>query len=347
MKAVVFTGEGRVSVEDVPQPVVKEASDALVRITRSAICGSDLHLLSGKTPGMRPGGVIGHEFVGEVTEAGPEADVPEGSRVLGSFLIACGSCTACLSRRYNFCARRRALGLGTLTGDLDGAQAGYVRVPDASVNLKVLEGGLESLGDEEALFCGDVLATGVYAADLAEGPAGSIAAVIGAGPIGLFTAEMLRARGRRVLIVDTDPTRVEFAAGAGFESVEAADDAPRLMTEATRGEPVETVVEAVGSIAAFKTAMRCVGDGGRVVVIGVYGAERYELPMGMAWVRGLELRFGGMANVQATWDEALRAVRAGDIEPAGIITHRLPLERAEEGYELFAAREAMKVVLTP
>ena len=119
-----FTGPGRVAVEDVPAPGVAEPGDVVVEVARTAICGSDLHLLHGKTPGMRPGSVIGHEFVGRVREAGASVtSVQEGDWVLGSFLIACGECSHCRSRRFNYCERRRALGLGSLTGDLDGAQA--------------------------------------------------------------------------------------------------------------------------------------------------------------------------------------------------------------------------------
>ncbi|MDQ4025541.1 MAG: zinc-binding dehydrogenase, partial [Actinomycetota bacterium] len=109
----------------------------------------------------------------------------------------------------------------------------------------------------------------------------------------------------------------------------------------------DVVGEAVGAVAAFKAALRCARDGGRIVVVGVYGAERYDLPMGMAWVRGLQVRFSGMANVQAHWGAALDAVAAGAFDPAAIVTHRIPLDDAERGYELFAAREAMKVVMTP
>lgn len=350
MKAVVFAGAGRVAVEDVPLPRIAEPGDVVVEVHRTAICGSDLHLLNGKTPGMAPGSVIGHEFTGRVHEAGSEVTlVASGDLVLGSFLIACGRCSHCAARRFNFCTGRRALGLGSLTGDLDGAQAEYVRVPLADVNVKRLPGDSGDAGEERALFAGDILATGFYAAALGEVRPGETVAVVGAGPVGLFCALAARTAGARVLVLDVDPARVEFAfATYGLEGAVAESDreAATAVGDLTGG-PADVVFEAVGHTSAFKTSLRCARDGGRVVVVGVYGAERYELPMGMAWVRGLRLSFTGMANVQAHWEETLEAVERGAFDPTRVITHRMKLDDAEKGYELFAAREAMKVVMTP
>lgn len=348
MKAVVFAGPGQVRIDDVPAPEIREPRDAIVRVTKTAICGSDLHLLSGKTPGMRTGGVIGHEFVGTVESLGKEAsEHVEGARVLGSFLIACGRCTQCASRRFNLCLQRRALGLGTLTGDLDGAQAEYVRVPDSDVNLKPLSGALAGLDDEHALFGGDIMTTGFYAAALTGAAEGASVVILGAGPIGLFTAAALERRGARPLVLDVDPTRVAGAQELGYEAVEAGEDPEATVRGVTGGELADVAVEAVGSTMAFRSALRVVGDGGRVVVIGVYGSERFDLPMGKVWIRGLDVRFSSMTNIHAHWDEALIAAAKGEIDPTRLISHRLPLEEAERGYELFGARAARKVVLTP
>lgn len=350
MRAVVFTGSG-VKVDDVAEPSIQEGGDALVMVKKTAICASDLHVVHGKTPGMREGGVIGHEFVGQITQLGNEvARHHEDTRVLGSFLIACGTCSSCIARRFNHCKNRRALGLGTLTGDLDGAQAEMVRVPNADINLRTLSGGLAGLSDEEALFAGDVLATGFYAAALAGIERGDTVVVIGAGPVGMFCATAAQRHDpKRVLILDTDPSRVEFAKRElGLDAIDISSmDAQAAVAGQTNGEMADAAIEAVGSIDAFKSAMKCVRDGGRVAVVGVYGTERYELPMGMVWVRGLDLRFAGMANVQDQWDDALLAVAKGDIDPTKIITHRLSLDEAEQGYELFESRAATKVVLTP
>ena len=350
MRAVVFTGSG-VKVDEVPDAKVQEPGDALVAVKKTSICASDLHLLSGKTPGMREGGVIGHEFVGQILELGTAVSRHhEDTRVLGSFLIACGTCAACIARRFNHCSNRRALGLGQLVGDLDGAQAELVRVPDADVNLRTLSGGLAGLSDEEALFGGDVLATGFYAAALAGIERDETVVVIGAGPVGMFCAAAAKRRDpKRVLVLDVDKARVKFAKEKlGLEAIDVSKtEAQNAVAGATDGAMADVAIEAVGSIDALKSAMKCVRDGGRITVIGVYGTERYEMPMGRVWVRGLDLRFSGMANVQGHWEDALLAAAKGDLDPTAIITHRIPLDEAEKGYGLFSSRKATKVVMTP
>jgi alcohol dehydrogenase len=347
MRAVVYQGGGRVHVEDVAQPAIQDPADALVAISLSAICGSDLHLLDGKTPGARRGTVLGHEYVGRVVDLGEAAGLSRGDRVVGSFLIACGACRECDASRFNFCLNRRALGLGALTGDLDGAQAEYVRVPNARLNTHPLP---DRLDDEHALFAGDILATGFYATALGQISSEDNVVVIGAGPVGLCCALAVQhAAPRHLLVLDSDPKRVAFAGErVGVEAADVSETAAEaIVNGATEGAKADVVIEAVGSIPAFKSALKCARDGGRVIVVGVYGAERYELALGMSWVRGLNIRFAGMANVQAHWEEALAALARDELDPTRIITHRLPLEEAESGYEMFRARDAMKVVLTP
>jgi 2-desacetyl-2-hydroxyethyl bacteriochlorophyllide A dehydrogenase len=347
MRAVVFAGDGKVRIDDVPAPQVREPNDAVVEVSLSAICGSDLHLLHGKTPGMRIGGVIGHEFVGTVTDAGGDVSAFEpGDKVLGSFLIACGRCAACRRDRFNHCEDRRALGLGSLTGDLDGAQAESVRIPEADVNLLKLD---DSAPDEAALFGGDVLATAYYSVEMMEIAEGETVAVFGGGPVGLLTAAAARARGGRPIVLDQDPSRVAFARER--LELDAGDvsqfEPTSVVSEFTLGRMADVAIDVVGAVAAFKTALRCIAPGGRVGIVGVYGAERAEVSMGQLWIRGVDLRFAGMANVQAHWRAALDDVRSGKIDPTSVITHRLRLEDAVEGYELFESREAMKVTLRP
>ncbi len=346
-----FADGGTVRVDDVERPSLTDDRDAIVAVRKTAICGSDLHLLDGKTPGMRPGAVIGHEFIGTIAELGDKVIRHyEDTRVLGSFLIACGDCRHCNARRFNFCTNRRALGLGTLTGDLDGAQAEYVRVPNADVNLRSLSGGLSGLTDEEALFGGDILATGFYAAALSDIARGDVVVVIGAGPVGLFCAVAAQKFApAQVMVLDRDPARVKFASDEmGLHAIDVSTTDPQAeVAAATNGAMADVAIDAVGAVDAVKTGMKCVRDGGRVTVVGVYGTERYELPMGVAWVRGIDLRFAGMANVHAHWDDALLSVAKGQFDPTKAITHRLPLDDAVEGYELFKNRDAMKVVLTP
>jgi 2-desacetyl-2-hydroxyethyl bacteriochlorophyllide A dehydrogenase len=348
MRAVVYAGPGEVRVEDVREPRVIDPDDAVVAVETTAICGSDLHVVAGKTPGMRIGGVLGHEYVGVVQDAGRDiARHRPGDRVLGSFLISCGACGACMRRQFNFCSRRRALGLGSLSGNLDGAQAELVRVPSADLNLLSLGPRLDN---ERALFCGDILATGFYAAALAEIDSSKRVVVMGAGPVGLCCALAARRLGpERLLVCDADPTRTAFAhSRLGFDVVDASSqDTQEVVAGWTDGAMADVVIEAVGAVPALKTALRCACDGGQIVIVGVYGKERYDLPMGVAWIRGLNLRFSGMANVHAHWGDALDAVASDEIDPTSLITHRLPLDDAPEGYDLFRERRALKVLMTP
>lgn len=344
---MVYAGDGTIRLDDVPEPSVREPGDAVVDISLSAICGSDLHLLHGKTPGMQAGSVIGHEFVGTVVDAGTDVErFQNGQRVLGSFLIACGRCPACSRSRFNHCHNRRALGMGSVAGDLDGAQAERVRVPDAETNLFHLE---DQVSDEAALFGGDVLATAYYAVSLLEIDDGESVAVFGGGPVGLLTAAAARARGARPLVLDQDAARVAFARDRfGLDAGDVGRyEAQSLVSEFTDGVMADVTIDAVGSVPAFKTALKCTTPGGRVGVVGVYGAERAEVSMGQLWIRGFDIRFAGMANVQAHWEHALHDVQTGAIDPTAVVTHRLPLDEAEKGYELFESRAAMKVVLKP
>ena len=350
MRAVVFAGDGQVRVEDKPAPKIEEPRDAIVRVRAASICGSDIHAIDGKVPDVRVGSTIGHEFVGEVADTGDAVEGFGETRVVGSFLIACGECRACTARRFNFCSNRRALGLGPFNGDLEGSQADYVRVPNADVNLRVLAGPHEQLTNEQALFAGDILATGAYAAHIAGISNSDVVAVIGAGPVGLFCALAAQAAGAaRVLVLDVESDRVAFARDVmGLEALDVSEIDPQAAVNgATEGALADIAMDAVGALPAFKSAVKVVRDGGRIVVVGVYASERYELSMGMAWLRGLDIRFAGMANVQAHWDDVLNAVAAGQIDPTPAITHHLSLDDAEQGYELFRSKQATKVVLTP
>ncbi len=351
MRAVVYAGDGKVRVDDVAEPKIQEPGDAIIEITKSAICGSDLHILTGKTPGMPEGAVMGHEFVGTVSEVGDAVlrHKPD-ARVVGSFLIACGECSACEAQRFNFCGHRRALGFGPLTGDLAGSQAEYVRIPNADLNLHQIAGGYEDLSDEQALFSGDILTTGFYGAAISDIQKDDFVVVVGAGPVGLFcAAAALRFSPAKVLVLDADSNRAAFARDE--MSLDAFDvsgsDPNSIVKEATGGAMADVAIEAVGHVSAFETCMGVIRPGGRITVIGVYGMDRYEMPMGLCWVQGMDVRFGGMCNVQAHWDDALLSVAKGEVDPTKIVTHRLPLDDAEEGYELFQSRQALKVVLTP
>lgn len=346
MRAVVFEDVGRVRVADVADPVIEEPGDAVVRVTLCAICGSDLHFLHGKAP-VGPGEGLGHEAVGVVEAVGDAVvRVRPGDRVVVAFNIACGACWFCRHGQTQLCDDFRNLGAGEFGGSLPGAQAERVRIPTADVNLLAIPTDVD---DEHALFVGDILTSGVYAASLGEIGRDDVVAVVGAGPVGYFCAQAARSRGAaRVFALDIDPTRLERAAAAGVEPIDVTRRHPvSVLSDATQGRGADVVIEAVGSVAAFQTAVDVVRRGGRVVVLGVYASETVELQLGVYWARAIQLRFAGITPVHAWWDRAMASVAEGRIDPIAIVSHRLPLADAARGYELFDRREATKVLLVP
>jgi 2-desacetyl-2-hydroxyethyl bacteriochlorophyllide A dehydrogenase len=346
VRAVVFEGVGRVAVRDVPEPRVEEPGDAVVRVRRAAICGTDLHFLHGRTP-YDPGVALGHEAVGVVEAVGEGVrGVRPGDRVVVAFDNACGACWFCRAGQTQLCEDLLMIGGGPFTGGLPGAQAELVRVPRADVNLLPVPGDVD---DERALFVGDVLATGVHAAALGEVGEGTSVAVVGAGPVGLLAGAAARARGAEpVLVLDLEARRLEVAARLGLVPVDVGSRNPQTAVEAaTGGRGADVAIDAVGRPEAFETAVDVARRGGTVVVVGVYAGETAEVQLGVYWARALTLRFSGLCPVHARWEEAMAAVREGRIDPLPLVSHRLPLEEAPRGYELFGRREATKVVLVP
>ncbi len=346
MRAVVYEDVGRVVVADVREPTLQEPDDAIVRVRLAAICGSDLHFLHGKAP-LAPGEQIGHEAVGVVEAVGPDVRaVGVGDRVAVSFVIACGACWFCRAGQTQLCEGFRNLGAGIFGGGLGGAQAELVRVPHADVNLLPLP---EELEDERALFLGDVLTTGVYAAGVAEVGPGQTVAVVGAGPVGFFAAQAALARGAEAVhVLDVLPDRLALAERVGAVPVDVGARNPQMALAAATGDRgADVVIEAVGHPSAFETALDVVRRGGRVAVVGMYAGEQVQAPLGVWWARALDLRFAGICPVQAWWGRAMEDLLAGRIDPLPLVSHRLPLEQAPLGYELFASRRATKVLLVP
>jgi len=347
VRAVVFAGPGEVSVSSLPEPAAVEPGDALVRVTAAGICGSDLHVLHGRIPGMTPGSVLGHEFVGVVEATAPGVTrVHAGARVVGSFLVPCGRCWYCQRRLYGRCEEQRVFGYGTFFGDLAGAQAEYVRVPNADLALHPLE---PQLDDEQALFAGDIFTTGLEVATEGGIHPGDTVAVIGCGPVGLMAiqaaATFLPAR---LLAVDTVASRLAMAARFGAEPIDAAAvDVPTAVRERSGDRGADVVLECVGAIPALDTAVDSVRRGGRVSVIGVHTEPRWALGLTVAFVNAVDIKFCGTANVPGRWDRALELIRDGAADPSAIISHRLSLQEAVEGYRLFDSRQALKVVLRP
>jgi threonine dehydrogenase-like Zn-dependent dehydrogenase len=346
VRAVVFEGVGAVGVREVPDPVIQDAADAIVRVTRTAICGSDLHFFHGKAP-VEPGETLGHEAVGVVEAVGDAAQrFRVGDRVVVAFDIACGACWFCREGQTQLCDDFRNLGAGTFGGGLAGAQAERVRIPVADVNLLGIP---DAVDDEHALFVGDILTTGMYGAALAGIQPSDVVAVVGVGPVGFFCVQAARMMGAaRVFALDREPDRLALAAQVGAEPVNVRDRHPATaLAEATEGRGADVVIEAVGSPPAFETAVDVVRRGGRVVVVGMYAGESVQVQLGVYWARALDLHFAGICPIHAWWERAMAAVVQGRIDPMPIISHRLPLLDAAHGYDLFYRREATKVILIP
>ena len=346
MRAVVFAEAGLVRMDDVPEPELLEPTDAIVRVTRAAICGSDLHFFHLKAP-VAPGDVMGHEAVGVVEAVGDGVNgFAPGDRVVVAFDIACGTCWFCRRGQSQLCEDSAILGGGTFGGDLPGAQAERVRVPWADTNLL---GVPDEVPDDAAVFVGDVLTTGFYAASLAEPDPDDVVAVLGMGPVGLLTVQALRALGvRTVLALDRESDRLALAEAFGATPVNIAERNAQTAVEGfTEGRGADIVLDAVGHPAAFESAIDVVRRGGRVVVVGMYAGETVELQLGVYWARALDVRFAGLCPVHAWWERAMAQVQAGAMDPLPLISHRLPLEDAPRGYELFDRREATKVLLAP
>lgn len=349
MRGLVYKDIGKVEVEEVPDPKIEEPADAIVRITTAPICGSDLHLYHGRVPGLMPGTVIGHELVGVVEETGSEVTkVKKGDRVVGSFLIPCGECWWCQRGEYNNCdnGNLQLLGYGIFSGDLQGAQAEKIRMPRADLSLLLIG---DDLTDEQAVFAGDILTTGCYAAKLASIEEGDAVAVLGCGPVGLFTLQYCKLYKPGILAaIDSVPDRLAMAERLGARPIDLSKKNPVMAMEAlTEGRGADIAIDCVGSETAFRSGYETLRSGGHFVVVGVYVELEYGFPLGEAWRKNIEITFSGVTPVPRYWEEALEAVRRGDVDPTVIISHTLPLDEGAKGYELFESKQATKVVLKP
>jgi threonine dehydrogenase-like Zn-dependent dehydrogenase len=346
MRAVVFDDIGVVRVADVPDPTVQRPTDAVIRVERSAICGTDLHFLHGRTP-IDPGGVLGHEAAGTVEAVGDAiTSVRPGDRVVASFHVACGRCWFCVRGQTALCEDHAILGAGPFGGDLPGAQAERVRIPSADVNLLRIP---DHVDDDRAVFVGDVLTTGVYAASIAEAAPDDAVAVIGMGPVGYCTVQALHALGvERVFAIDLDHDRLALAAEAGATAIDASATNPEMaLARATDDRGADVVIDAVGAPDVYESALGIARRGGRVVVVGTYAGEIVDVQLGVYWARALDVRFAGLCPVHAYWEQAMTLLADGRVDPLPVVSHRLPLEEAPKGYELFDRREATKVLLRP
>jgi threonine dehydrogenase-like Zn-dependent dehydrogenase len=347
MRALVFKDFGSVELADVPKPTVEDPGDALVRVTTAAICGSDLHVVHGRIPGMSPGGILGHEFVGVVEEVGGAVTrFGEGDRVVGSFTIPCGVCWYCERRYFSRCSDQRVFGYGSFFGDVNGAQAEYVRVPQADLALHHLD---DSMSDEHAIFIGDIFTTGLDCATEARIEPGDVVTVVGCGPVGLMA--ILAARHFKpstIYAVDTVSERLEMAQTFGAIPVDAnAVHAPSFVQDHTGGRGADAVLECVGLVPALLDCIDIARAGGRISVMGVHSEQELVMPLNTTFVKAIDLKFCGTANIIGRWDDALALLANDDLHPDSIISHRMKLDDGVRGYDLFQRREALKVVLTP
>jgi threonine dehydrogenase-like Zn-dependent dehydrogenase len=345
MRAATYQGVGEVKVMDVPKPSIKGADEALVRVTLGAICGSDLHAYHGRIP-MVAGELLGHEFVGvvEVVGSGVQRFKP-GDRVVSSFFVACGHCTLCRKGAFNECANLATFGFGEVLGGLGGGQSEYVVVPMADSSMEPIPDGVS---DEQAVFVGDILSTGLFAAERAEIKYGDSVAIIGAGPVGLMATMCAQLFGpAQVLVVDMVDSRLELAQELGGIPIDASRvNAIEAIVERTGGLGADSSIEAVGASATVDTAIRCVRGGGTISVVGVPAEFTADFPYYLFWEKALTFR-SGRCNVQKYMRPLLDLLAAGRLHPEMIISHRMKLEDAEEAYRMFDAREATKIVLRP
>jgi threonine dehydrogenase-like Zn-dependent dehydrogenase len=390
MKATCWMGRNTVEVENVPDPQILNDRDAIVRITSTAICGSDLHLVDGYVPTMKRGDIMGHEFMGEVVELGKGVhNLKVGDRVVVPFPIACGNCNACARKQYSLCENSNPnarlaekmfghptagiFGYSHLTGGFAGGQAEYARVPFADVGPIKIENGVP---DETVLFLSDIFPTGYMGAEFCDIQRGDVIAVWGAGPVGQFAAASAQLLGaERVILIDRLEYRLRIAhEHLGIETLnyEEVDSVPEALKELTGGRGPDACIDAVGMEAhyhgpayaydrvkqamrqetgrpyALREAIMSCRNGGIVSIMGVYGGLIDKFPIGAVMNRGLTIR-SGQCHVHRYLRPLLQRIEDGEIDPSFIITHRLSLDEAARGYDLFKHKQddCLKVVLKP
>lgn len=383
MKALVFHKPKDVRLETVPDPRIENARDAILRVTATSICGSDLHIYNGYLPQKRPL-VLGHEFMGVVEEVGPRVrNLKKGDRVVVPFPISCGECWFCKHALPGHCDRSNAahygpdgaddrggglFGYTDQYGPYNGGQAQFVRVPFADVGPRKVP---LDLPDEQALFLSDVIPTGWTAAEWCELRGGETVAVFGCGPIGLMAQKCARLQGAgRVIAVDIRAYRREAArrmAGAevinpdavdpveairemtGGRGADACIDAVGLEAEHTALEGLSNVLQRqIGTLKVMRAALKSVRRGGIISAIGVYSGAHSDFPLGQVFEKGLRLR-GGQAPVQACIDKLMTMVVEGRLTAADLVTHRLPLDEGPHAYRIFndKTEDCLKIVLNP
>lgn len=328
--------------DDLPEPEVRTPRDAVVRVTRSAICGTDLHAYRGELASFGPDTLLGHEFVGVVVDAGDEVPMRPGQRVVASDVVACGRCQPCARGWHYQCPQATLFGYSTVVGEaLDGGQAEYVRVPYADI---VLAPCPDDVSDERMVFAGDGLATAYTAAQRAAVTAGGVVAVIGGGAVGLLSGLCARALGAgTVVVADPSAQRRQAAERCGLTGV-TPDELPGALQSAAGAPRVRSVIEAVGSDAALGLAVSSAAAHATVAVLGAHHSTAAPFDAQAAFARELTVSFV-VGDPITTREEVVGLLRSGRVDPTAVVSHRLPLSDAAEAYHKFDRHEATKVVL--
>jgi threonine dehydrogenase-like Zn-dependent dehydrogenase len=379
MLAMNYRGPYRVRAEQKPDPVIEHPNDAIVRVSRSCICGSDLHLYHGLVPDTRVGMTFGHEFTGVVEEVGSSVqNLKIGDHVLVPFNIFCGSCFFCKRELYGNChnTNPEATAVGGIygyshtAGGYDGGQAEFVRVPMADVGPTIIPKDLDL---DDAVLLTDAYPTGYQAAEMGDIKEGDTVVVFGAGPVGIFAAKCAWLMGAgRVIAVDHLEYRLEFVknfAQCEVVNFRDVDDMAIHIKKMTDGLGADICIDAVGceadgsfaqqltgvvmkmqagSAIALHWAINSVRKGGNVSIVGVYGPTFNAIPIGNALNKGLTLRMN-QASVKRHLPRLIEHIQAGRIEPKKIITHRVPLEEVSDAYHIFSSKldNCIKTVLVP
>lgn len=380
MLATNYRGKRRIRMDkDAPIPEIKHPQDAIIKVTRTCICGSDLHLYNGNVPDTRVGSVFGHEFVGIVSETGSDVtNIKVGDHVIVPFNIACGECIFCEQELYSSCHESNAqstalsgiFGYSHLAGGHQGGQAEYVRVPYANVGPMVIP---ENMDLDDAVLLTDILPTGYQAAEMGGIQKGDTVVVFGAGPVGIMAAKCAWLFGAgRVIVIDKEEYRLDFVkkyANCEVYNFLSLEDPVRFIKQITDWVGADVCIDAVGaeaagdalqtitgrklllqagSATAFQWAINSVRKGGVVSVVGVYGPTGNLVPIGNVVNKGITIR-AGQASVKRLLPRLIKHVQDGLISPKELITHRIPLEEAADAYRMFSDKldYMIKPVLIP
>jgi threonine dehydrogenase-like Zn-dependent dehydrogenase len=384
MKANCWMGKREMQVQEVDDPVIINPGDAIVKITSTAICGSDLHLYNGYIPTLEKGDILGHEFMGEIVDVGPNVKrLRVGDRVVVPFTIACGGCTHCARQQWSLCDNSNpngwiseklmgytpagVFGYSHMMGGYAGGQAQYARVPLADHGPIVIE---NDLPDEKVLLLSDVFPTGYMAAENCEiNPGQSVVAVWGCGAVGQFAIRSAFLLGAaKVIAIDNVPERLEMAEAAGAITVEDGDDVLEALRELTGGRGPDGAIDAVGMEAhgsayddvkqtlkletdrpyVLRQSIRALRKGGVLSIPGVYGGFVDKIPFGAVMNKAITIK-SGQTHMQRYMRRLLSLIEEGKIDPSFVITHRVPLSKAPEMYETFVEKQdgCIKVVLDP